>query len=103
MGIRAKEYFGAGLDELCITSYTGLVPPFSCMNDGLQISTGATLGHGLIWVAGDSLQLPRADFSYMGTTIRMQLKEEYRLKLARRIREYEQFYGLRSDIYWELA
>ncbi|NJO68400.1 MAG: hypothetical protein HC830_03210 [Bacteroidetes bacterium] len=77
MGIRAKEYFNAGVDEMNITTYAGSIPPFSCMNDGLQVSTGATVGHGLITVSPDSMVRPVADFTYMGKTISVTLKPEF--------------------------
>ena len=48
MGLRAREYFHLGIDELEILSFAGSTPPVSCLNDGLQVSTGATLGHGTI-------------------------------------------------------
>ncbi len=103
MGIRAREYFGAGIDELQIHSYAGLTPPYSCMNDGLQVSTGATLGHGLIEVNTDSTRLPKADFTYLGQTITISLKEEYRQRIEAEINELSMIYGLDSNIYWELV
>jgi pyrimidine-specific ribonucleoside hydrolase len=103
MGIRAREYFGSGVDEMKIISYAGIVPPFSCMNDGLQVSTGATLGHGLIDIARDSVILPEAEFVYMGRTIRVCLKEKYREKIKREISTYRIVYGLSSDMYWEMV
>ena len=38
-------------EELKVLSFAGSRPPVSCFNDGLQISTGATLGHGAIEIA----------------------------------------------------
>jgi pyrimidine-specific ribonucleoside hydrolase len=102
MGIRAKEYFNAGIDEMKILSYAGSIPPFSCMNDGLQVSTGATVGHGLISVSPDTVVRPVADFTYMGRTIRLTLKPEYGRKIAGEVKELNKIYGLNSDIYWEL-
>jgi pyrimidine-specific ribonucleoside hydrolase len=102
MGVRAKEYFGAGADELKIVSFAGLVPPFSCLNDGLQVSTGATLGHGLIQVHADST-LHKAEFEYLGQKITISLKEDYRLKIASEIKELSMIYGLDSNIYWDLV
>jgi inosine-uridine nucleoside N-ribohydrolase len=102
MGIRAREYFGAGIDELQIRSFAGYSPPYSCMNDGLQVSTGGTLGHGLIRVAEDSLRLPKAEFMYLGQTISVMLKQEYRNKIEAEINELSGIYGLNSNIYWEL-
>jgi hypothetical protein len=103
MGIRAREFFGAGVDEMHVASYAGLTPPFSCMNDGLQVSTGATLGHGLISVVSDTLKLPQADFVYMNRKIRLFLNPEIRTKVESEIRELSRIYGLDSNIYWELV
>ncbi|MBA7702625.1 hypothetical protein ES703_111394 [subsurface metagenome] len=50
MGVRACELLNASLDELTVISHAGLKPPLSCMNDGLQVSTGASLGRGTIKV-----------------------------------------------------
>ncbi len=102
MGIRAKEYFNAGIDEMKILSYAGNIPPFSCMNDGLQVSTGATVGHGLISVSPDTVVRPVADFTYMGRTIRLTLKPEFGKKIATEVKELNKIHGLSSDIYWEL-
>lgn len=102
MGIRAKEYFGACADELKIVSYAGLVPPFSCLNDGLQVSTGATVGHGLITV-NENTKLPKAEFEYLGQKITISLKEDYRTKIASEIKELSMIYGLDSNIYWDLV
>ncbi len=103
MGIRAKEYFGAGIDEMTVVSYAGSSPPFSCMNDGLQVSTGATLGHGLIRIDSDSLHLPSAEFTYMNRKIIITLKPEYRQEAEQEITEYDKIFGLNSNIYWELV
>ncbi|MEA3458463.1 MAG: nucleoside hydrolase [Candidatus Thermoplasmatota archaeon] len=50
MGIRAREILEAPFDELKVISITGKSPPLSCMNDGLQAATGASLGRGAIEV-----------------------------------------------------
>ena len=39
MGVRAREILGAPFDQLNIISFCGFKPPFSCVNDGLQVST----------------------------------------------------------------
>lgn len=48
MGIFALESLEVEAGDVSIISYAGTNPPVSCMNDGLQVSTSATLGHGLI-------------------------------------------------------
>ena len=103
MGIRAREYFGAGIDEMKVISYAGLQPPYSCMNDGLQVSMGATLGHGLIQVDESSKKLPEAQFTYLGRVIVIGLKETYRQKIENEVRELSAIYGLNNDIYWALV
>ena len=54
MGIYALELLSRlcnKAEELKVLSFAGSRPPVSCFNDGLQISTGATLGHGSIKIA----------------------------------------------------
>jgi pyrimidine-specific ribonucleoside hydrolase len=102
MGMRARDYFLAGVDEMQVVSFAGTNPPFSCMNDGLQISTGATLGHGLIKVDQEEEKLPAANFTYMGRTITISLKKEYRLNIESRVRELTIIHGINSNVYWEL-
>jgi len=92
MGLRAREYFGVGLDKLQILSHAGLHPPVSCLNDGLQVSTGATLGHGTISVAMERTALPEAEFIQEGRRILLRLKPEIlkriREDIARGVRQY---------------
>jgi pyrimidine-specific ribonucleoside hydrolase len=102
MGLRAREYFRVGLDELSVVSYAGVKPPISCFNDGLQVSTGATLGHGTISLATDSPQMPKAAFTFKNTTISLQLKEDYRDKAERDIRQAIELYGPLTDSYWRI-
>jgi pyrimidine-specific ribonucleoside hydrolase len=102
MGIRAREYFGAGIDEIEIISSAGKVPPLSCMNDGLQVSTGATIGHGLLTVDTASKEAS-AVFKHMGRSIRISLKNDIYLEIAGELKELSTVNGLDSDIYWELV
>jgi formylmethanofuran dehydrogenase subunit E len=103
MGIRAREYFCTGVDEFHVTSNAGNNPPLSCMNDGLQVSTGATPGHGLLNVSNEEPFTPSADFTYKGITIKVTLKKEYAEKLLSELKEINFVYGLDSNIYWELV
>ncbi|MBN3036438.1 MAG: nucleoside hydrolase [Bacteroidales bacterium] len=100
MGIRAREYFGIGVDDMHVVSYAGVRPPVSCMNDGLQVSTGATLGHGLIRVDTAGIQRPEAEFTFRSQTIRITLKVPFGEKLKHAIREGVEQYGLESESYW---
>jgi pyrimidine-specific ribonucleoside hydrolase len=103
MGIRAREYFDTGVDEFRATSYAGSTPPLSCMNDGIQVSTGATPGHGLLTVRNDTVLQPMVDFTYLNRTIRLTLKPELAEKISSELKEINFIYGLDSNIYWELV
>jgi len=103
MGIRAREYFCTGVDEMTVTSYAGSIPPLSCMNDGVQVSTGATPGHGLLTISTETPFFPVADFTHNGKTIRITLKKELAEKVSSELKEINFVYGLDSDIYWELV
>jgi pyrimidine-specific ribonucleoside hydrolase len=103
MGIRAREYFATGVDEFRVTSFAGSMPPLSCMNDGVQVSTGATPGHGLLTVSSDTLTKPVAEFIYLNRKIRITLKPEIAAKISSELKEINFVYGLDSNIYWELV
>lgn len=103
MGIRAREYFNTGVDEFSAVSFAGSIPPLSCMNDGIQVSTGATPGHGLLTVKNDSPTIPSAEFTYMNRKIRLTLKPEIAEKISSELKEINFIYGLDSNIYWELV
>jgi len=102
MGIKAREYFGVGPDMLTVTTFAGTKPPYSCLNDGIQVSTGATLGMGTIHVADDSIAQPAAVFTYKNSSIRISLKKEYLEKVDAEIDEGIIKFGLMDDGYWKL-
>lgn len=103
MGIRALEYFGAGVDEMRITSYAGTFPPISCINDGIQASTGATLGHGLIKIAQTNTPEPKMVFEYLGQELCITLKPDYKKQVQRDLQQLAAVHGINNDIYWELV
>lgn len=103
MGIRAREYFNTGVDEFTAVSYAGSISPLSCMNDGIQVSTGATPGHGLLTVRSDTVLNPMVDFTYLDHKIRLTLKPEIAAEISSKLKEYNFIYGLDSNIYWELV
>ncbi len=103
MGIRAREYFCTGVDEMSVTTHAGSIPPLSCMNDGIQVSTGATPGHGLLTVSTEKPFYGAADFTHKGKTVRITLKKELSEKVSSELKEINFIYGLDSDIYWELV
>jgi len=103
MGIKAREFFGVGPDVLKVKTYAGLKPPFSCLNDGIQVSTGATLGMGTIQVTNDSLAIPSAVFTCKGHSIRIALKPQYLKQVNDDINEGIVKFGLMDDGYWKLV
>jgi inosine-uridine nucleoside N-ribohydrolase/formylmethanofuran dehydrogenase subunit E len=102
MGIKARELFGVGPDVLKVVTYAGSKPPYSCLNDGIQVSTGATLGMGTIRLASDSITRPSAIFTYKDHSICLSLKKEYLEKVDADINEGIVKYGLMDDGYWKL-
>jgi pyrimidine-specific ribonucleoside hydrolase len=102
MGIRAREYFGVGPDLLTVTTDAGTKPPYSCLNDGIQVSTGATLGMGTIHLSSDTITRPSAIFTFKGRSVRITLKKEYLDKVDADINEGIVKFGLMDDGYWKL-
>lgn len=117
MGIYALEFISRccnKMENLKVLSFAGSRPPISCFNDGLQISTGATLGHGAIEIAKScALSKEGADArmeaifrfrAICGTEakemqLRVWLKEELRQQIAGDIANAVKQYGHTPD-YW---
>jgi formylmethanofuran dehydrogenase subunit E len=76
MGIRAREFFGVGADQLEVTTFARTTPPYSCLNNGIQVSTGATLGMGTIHLSPHRKTQPMAIFAYKNRSVRISLKKE---------------------------
>jgi pyrimidine-specific ribonucleoside hydrolase len=104
MGLRAMEYFHVGRDEMTVVSYAGDNPPISCLNDGLQMSTGATLGQGTIKaITYDLQQRPKAFFTYKNSTISIELKPEYWQTVRADIKKGIKTHGNLTDAYWQFV
>ncbi|MDE7304998.1 MAG: nucleoside hydrolase [Alistipes sp.] len=101
MGIRAREYFNIGVDDIEATTFAGQQPPVSCMNDGLQVGTGATVGHGLLRVAACDAPRPEALFSFKDKTIRLRLRPEYAARIRRDVQRGIELHGDRTEAYWQ--
>lgn len=102
MGIKAREIFGVGADMLEVVTYAGTKPPYSCLTDGIQVSTGATLGMGTIQLSSDNKVQPSAVFTYKNRSIRITLKKEYLEQVEKDINEGILKFGLMDDGYWKL-
>ncbi|MFC2137072.1 formylmethanofuran dehydrogenase subunit E family protein [Bacteroidota bacterium] len=102
MGIKAREILFAPIDRLEVISFAGNRPPISCFTDGLQVSTGATLGQGTITVSSEQIKRPEAIFIYNQDSIKMKLKDEYWNIIKDDISNGIVEYGLQTDGYWKL-
>lgn len=100
MGLRAREYFNVGIDELRIESFAGSQPPVSCLNDGLQVSTGGTMGHGTISL-GEGEVFPKARFAFKNRIVELSIREDIRQQIRKDVGYGVQTYGLDSPGYWD--
>jgi len=92
MGIRARELLGASLDDLEVESHAGLKPPLSCMTDGLQVATGASLGRGTIRVHKEDA-FPGATFQYGTKKVTLRLKQDVEERIREDLHKEAQKYG----------
>ena len=99
MGIFAREQLG-NPHHLKVISFAGDTPPVSCMNDGLQVSTGATIGHGLISIADNSAARPEAIFIDRERQLHLRLNDEKSQQIERDVRRGVELYGTQSPDYW---
>ena len=103
MGLLSRELFReAGVEEdLSVLSYAGSVPPVSCLNDGLQVGSGASMGHGRFALAPSEEGIAvRACFMGGGKVLELSLKREYEERIQEDIRRGVELYG-HSAPYWD--
>ena len=98
MGIRAREILGAPADAIDVVSFAGYKPPWSCINDGLQVSTGWSLARGTISVA--HLGKPVAIFVYNQRQVTLKVKPEIVKTVRRVIKELSDKYEFQSKRYF---
>jgi inosine-uridine nucleoside N-ribohydrolase len=82
MGLRAAELLNAPQHGMKIVSHVPARPPFSCLNDGLIISTGCTPGRLLFRHVPSASERVAVSFEYNGRRITLGLKAECRQKLS---------------------
>lgn len=107
MGALAREKLGPGKMKTIV--FTGLKPPISCTVDGIQVSSGSTLGKGLIRVENEGIVM--AEFHVAEKIIQIRLRDELRaridkemsheteVKLAREMMsmEWQKLFEVRAD------
>ena len=99
MGIRAKEILAAPFDAIEVISHAGYKPPYSCINDGIQVSTGASLGRGTITVA--HLNEASADFIFKDKRVTLKAKPDLVKLIGGVIKDYSNKYGFQSPRYFQ--
>lgn len=99
MGIRARELLGAPLDGVRVVSFAGQQPPLSCMNDGLQVATGASLGRGTIKISSSKFE-PAAVFTYKNQMLTLRVKAEIIQRIRADIEAALKKYGGTSPGYF---
>jgi pyrimidine-specific ribonucleoside hydrolase len=100
MGLAAREHFGVALDELRVESHAGSKPPLSCVNDGLQVATGASLGRGTITVLTNASAC-EAVFIYGDRRLRLRLKPEFAKRIATDMAELVKRHGGTPPAYFQ--
>ena|GEM_PF-107899 len=101
MGLHARERWGVGRDALQVESYAGLRPPLSCVNDGLQVATGASLGRGTIRVADTDAPRCEAVFVHEGRRLRLRLRPDLASAIQRELDELLREHGGLTPSYFE--
>jgi pyrimidine-specific ribonucleoside hydrolase len=99
LGIRARELLDAGLDELTVVSCAGSSPPLSCLTDGLQVATGATLGRGTIRVDLRASR-PGGVFHKGKRALDLTIKDEIVVRIRSDIQECIAEHGALTPAYW---
>ena len=100
MGIRAMDYFNVGVNNLKVTTFSGNATPLSCFNDGIQISTGATIGQGLITVSDSVSPLSSAIFEFNDRKVHISVKPEIAERMRNEIKYAVEIFGLLTPTYW---
>ncbi|HUU44187.1 MAG TPA: nucleoside hydrolase [Acidobacteriota bacterium] len=100
MGVRAREILNAPSDELRVISHAGNTPPLSCMNDGLQVGTGASLGRGMITVT-DAVAAAEAVFIAEQRRLTLRVRPEIVADIEDSLGRLLQTTGSLTPEYWD--
>jgi formylmethanofuran dehydrogenase subunit E len=101
MGLYAMEQLNAPPHGMQVVSHVPPGPPASCLDDGVIVATGCTVGRGL-WRRGGSpdATIVRVTFTYNARTITLSLREEYRKQVRDQIRTILRAHSLEDARYW---
>jgi formylmethanofuran dehydrogenase subunit E len=88
MGRVVTREFGHEPFTIKIRANTGRVPPYSCLVDGLQVSTPCTVGNGGLAVADTRDMSVEAERN--GVTLKVQLRKEMWQRIERECTEENQ-------------
>lgn len=100
LGLRILEYLHVGLDEIHVESNAGSEPPLSCLNDGLQIGAGTTMGYGAIRISDVATVNPSVVVHYNGRMFLLKLKDSVVSEISADVQALVAKYGIESDVYW---
>lgn len=96
MGLLALKDLGSpGHKEIDARVRTGTTPPISCLVDGIQISTGCTMGKGNI--VTEDLGMAEATFSVDGMSLTLRVKD----RMMEEIKSGK--YSSLEDFAWEVS
>ena len=86
MGKVANQLLGSDLLSKKAVVWTGTTPPMSCIIDGIQISSGCTLGKGNLLVNPNGI--PKAHFSNNnGKQVEIMLKSDIKHEIDTKVTE----------------
>ena len=99
MGIAANREFGDNAFKKVARVFSGTVTPMSCMIDGIQLSSGCTLGKGNITV--EDLKEPRAIFSDKESTksVEISLRDDIQQMIQEKMNSWESGEELAELVY----
>ena len=92
MGLLAKRELNSAMGEMEVVARTGNIPSLSCLLDGIQVSSGCTLGRGNISVEPPGIA--EADFSVRGRGVTIRAKDE----VVGEIRSWRERYASLEEI-----
>ncbi|WP_316965946.1 formylmethanofuran dehydrogenase subunit E family protein [Candidatus Methanocrinis natronophilus] len=96
MGLFARRELDSAMGEMEVVARTGGVPSLSCLLDGIQISTGCTMGKGKIFAEPPGL--PEAEFSAGDRILTIRAKDE----VVDEIRRWRERYPSLEDVAREI-